>query len=209
MKRVLLEGLLVAAACAALAFLANLASPRGLAITQDYFHLRAATPSSPTNPNQVAQASAPVSPGETGPTEIPIETARKIRAEGLQPADTATVTNLFHDSRREQGLIVFVDARDKAHYEEGHIPGAYELDYYYAQDFVPTVLPPCQASETIVVYCTGGSCEDSRLAAGLLKQLGIPSSKLLVYAAGWNQWVAMNMPVEIGERNSGRLKANE
>ena len=77
---------------------------------------------------------------------------------------------------------MFIDARDEAHYREGHIPGAYEFDPYYPEKYFPTALPPCQAAEQIVVYCHGGDCDDSESAALTLRDVGIAMNKLLFTA---------------------------
>ncbi len=63
-----------------------------------------------------------------------------------------------------------------------------------------------QIAERVVVYCNGGNCEDSELAASLLRDAGIPAEKLQVYLGGFTEWEAQGMPVEIGVRSSGQLR---
>ena len=101
---------------------------------------------------------------------------------------------------------MFIDARNDEHYQEGHIPGAYQFDHYRAAQYFATVLPVCQAADQVVVYCTGGHCEDSEFAALFLRDAGIPAAKLLVYGGGITEWTANGLPIEVGARKSGQLR---
>jgi rhodanese-related sulfurtransferase len=130
----------------------------------------------------------------------------QFRAEGLQLADNGQAVRLFQDPRREQGLVMFVDARDNEHYRAGHIPGAFQLDHYHPENYLAAVLPASQAAEQIVVYCKGGSCEDSEQTAILLRDAGVPKDRLFVYAGGFDEWTARLLPIETGERNSGQIR---
>jgi rhodanese-related sulfurtransferase len=121
-------------------------------------------------------------------------------------ADDNQAAQLFLDPRREQGLIVFIDARDDEHFQEGHIPGAYQLDYYHAENYLGTVLPVCQLAQQIIVYCNGGECEASEHTAEFLRDAQVPADKLYVYAGGITAWNAKHRPVELGARNSGQMR---
>jgi 3-mercaptopyruvate sulfurtransferase SseA len=59
-----------------------------------------------------------------------------------------------------------------------------------------------------VIYCNGGTCEDSEYVATLLMS-AIPKEKLLVYGGGWTEWTTNSMPVEIGPRNSGNIRSSK
>jgi rhodanese-related sulfurtransferase len=113
---------------------------------------------------------------------------------------------LFRDPEYEQELIVFVDARDDQHYEEGHVPGAYQLDRYYPENHLPTVLPACLNATRVVIYCKGGKCEDSYFAAQAFQEAGVPPERLCVYAGGIAEWGAARLPVETGARRSGVIE---
>ena len=115
------------------------------------------------------------------------------------------MATLFHDPRFEQGLVVFIDARNDQHYLEGHIPGAYQLDHFYPERYLATVLPVCQTAEQILVYCNGGACDDSLQTAIFLRDAGIPKERLFVYGGGMTEWMAKGLPVETGPRKSGNL----
>ena len=132
-------------------------------------------------------------------------TLRRLEQHGLQIITGQDVAELFKDLRYEQGLVVFVDARDDQHYQAGHIPGAWQFDHYRAERYLPAVLPVCLNAQRVVVYCTGGACEDSEFAAIMLRDAGIPRENLFVYAGGITEWTAQGRPVETGARRSGEL----
>ena len=197
-KNVLLEALLVAAAGIVLAFGANLISPRGLALTRNYF------PAGINRPVPAARDVANTNPPASSPAQL---LAVRLKEQGLQWVDGRQAAQLFHDPRFKQGSIAFIDARDEPHYREGHIPGACEFDPYHPEKYFATVLPVCQAAEQIVLYCNGGDCDDSESAAITLRDVGIANRKLFVYTGGITEWTTNGLPVEIGGRNSGNLRS--
>ena len=181
-----------------MAFAANALSPRGLKLTRNYSPGHALASAG-------AQASAE---GTNAPANQHIIEAQ-LRAEGLQFVDGREVAKLFADPKKAQELVIFVDARDDDHYQAGHIPGAYQLDHYHPEDYLGKVLPACQVAEKVVVYCKGGSCEDSEQTALLLGDSpGVPKNKLFVYTGGFDEWSANHQPIELGERDSGQLKGD-
>jgi len=205
LKRVLLEALVIAALGLAVALLANLVSPRGLSLTRNYF------PSSGTTHGKIdgiansnVNAVVPATNG-AGQSAREIVAAR-LKEKGLQPIDGREATQLFRDPQYELESIVFIDARDDRHYAEGNIPGAYQFDRYYPEKHLPAVLSVCLNATKIVVYCTGGDCEDSEFAALTLKDAGAPLERIVVYAGGITEWAAKGLPVEIGERKSGTMR---
>lgn len=201
MKRIVLEGVLVAVLGAALSFAANAISPRGLKLSRNYFPTPRLQPIStaPASTNTVA-ASLPRT------NSLAQLLADRLRARGIGLATSNQVAQLFHDPRRDQELVIFVDARDDEHYQAGHIPGAYQLDYYRPEKYLLAVIPACQIAQQILVYCNGGDCEDSELTAALLQQAGITPDKLMVYGGGMSEWSTNSMPVETGTRRSGQIR---
>jgi rhodanese-related sulfurtransferase len=195
-KRLLLEVLSVAVLGAALSLLANQLSPRGLQLGRDYF------PGKPSS----APATGGTAPALSAyPTNASQSLALRIQSKGLNVAETPQVIDWFRDPRYQTGQIMFVDARDDANFQRGHIPGAYQLYYYQPEAHLPLVLQAGQSAEIIVIYCNGGDCEDSEFTAQMLAGAFAPS-KLFVYAGGMNEWSSNSMPVELGLRNSGSLR---
>ena len=194
MKWVLQEALLVAVAGAVLAFAANAISPRGLRLGKNYY---------PGN----ARSSLPSSTGTAANGSPSAPTlAERFEKEGLQLAGSKQVNQLFNDPRRQQDLVVFIDARNDEHYQAGHIPGAYLFDHYHDETYLPLIIPVCQSAEQIVVYCDGGECDLSeRAALDLRDGIPVPKEKIFVYGGGIAEWRGNGMPVEFGPRNSGHI----
>lgn len=196
------EAVVVAAVGVLVALAANRISPRGLKLTRDYFPpiklvpLPAATA---TNP-----APTHASTNETAESESDSAIAR-LKSKGLQVVDFDEVKKLLRDPGFQQGSIIFIDARNDEEYRAGHIPGAYQLDYYYQDKYLGTVLPLCQTATNIVVYCNGGDCEFSEMTAIMLRDGGVPNEKLFVYSGGITEWDARKQPIETGARNSGQM----
>jgi rhodanese-related sulfurtransferase len=197
-RGILLEAAVVLTGGLLVAVLANSASPRGLELGRNYFPTVAALPVSPATPTNAPA----IQPGATETNAVFL----RLRARGLQPLPHPDVVALFRDPKRAQELFIFVDVRNDAHYAAGHIPGAHHFDYYRPQDGLAAVLAACGTAEKIVVYCNGGDCEDSELAAALLGQGGVPRERLFVYPGGFAEWSTNNLPVELGARSSGVMK---
>ena len=185
-KAVLFEAIVLAVVGLLVALAANALSPRGLKLSRDYFP-----------PARVVQTNAVVAP-----TNDPL--LARLQQLGLKLASKDEVVQLFRDPGYEQGSIVFVDARNDHAYQSGHVPGAWQLDRYRAENYLPTVLPLCLSAQKVVVYCTGGSCEDSEFTAVMLREAGIPNDNIVVYGGGISEWTNA-MPFEVGTRGSGQI----
>jgi len=192
-QSVALEAVVVAVLGLLFALLGNAVSPRGLRLTRDYF------------PGQSRPAPIrPSNPGAQQSADQAQAVAASLQKLGLQAARSNEVAQLFSDPRYQQGLVIFIDARSDHAFQAGHIPGAWQLDHYHPEKFLPTVMPLCLTAEQIIVYCTGGDCEDSEFAAITLRDAGIPAQKLFVYTGGIKEWTNQ-MPFEVGERGSGTI----
>jgi rhodanese-related sulfurtransferase len=201
-KRVLLEAVLVAGMGTAVALVANALSPRGLKLTRDYF------PGS-NRPELLALPATNSAKGVEGagpahPSAAEMALAR-LKDKGLQVVDCKRAQELHREPGFAQGTIVFIDARNGEHYQQGHIPGAWQFDRYHPENYLAAVLPVCQLAQQVVVYCAGGDCEDSEFAALFLRDSAqVPGEKLFVFTGGWNEWTERGLPVETGSRNSGQ-----
>jgi rhodanese-related sulfurtransferase len=202
MKKILLEAVAVVMVGGLFALLANLLSPRGLALSRDYFPGAIRPLPIPPSSNAVATASG-TNTNALSAVQIVLD---RLKEKGLQVMDSNQVIQLFRDPRYEQELYIVVDSRDDRHYEEGHVPGAYHFDHYHPADYLAPVLSACQTAEKILVYCNGGTCEDSEFAAVSLRDAGVPKEKLFVYVGGFTEWATNGWPVEVGPRKSGQLR---
>lgn len=133
------------------------------------------------------------------------EMVQRVKDRGFHALYHHEVLELFHSPFRTDGLYVFIDARDDDHYQAGHLPGVLQLDYYYIDRYISAVLDACKIADRIVVYCNGGTCEDSELAVGYLMEKGIEPHRLFIYAGGFTMWRDMGEAVETGGRNSGQI----
>lgn len=125
--------------------------------------------------------------------------------EFYQLIDHAETMEAFQSPAYEVGQCIFIDARNDTVYAEKHIPGAYQLDHYYADRYLPELIPICAEAERIIVYCNGGKCEDSKLAATDLIENGVVAEKIFVYIGGVVAWGKDGLPFERGERLSGDI----
>jgi rhodanese-related sulfurtransferase len=190
-RAILSEALLVAVPGLVFAIVANALSPRGLRLSRNYFPEVGSPPA-----GVLSSIAAPATADEA---------IRRLRQRGLQPVSTEEAVELFRSPDYEQGLVVFIDARDNQRYTAGHIPGAWQLYHYRAEDYLPTVFPVCMAALQVVVYCNGGDCEDSEFAAVMLSDAGVPRERLFICAGGITEWTASGLPIESGSRRSGEF----
>jgi len=95
--------------------------------------------------------------------------------------------------RWKASAAVFVDARDPAFFEEGHIPQSINLP----RDSIlqaKTIGKLKDKARPVIVYCSEEGCDDGRIVAKGLLALG--RSNVSLYAGGWEEWSASGSPVE-------------
>ena len=103
----------------------------------------------------------------------------------------------LHDA----GALV-LDARRTSVYEQGHIAGARPFSVWESDidDKVRKLFDergePAQQAQPIVVYCSGGDCEDSHMLAQ--KLWGIQFNNVYVYKDGYPDWAAHHAPTRTG-----------
>jgi rhodanese-related sulfurtransferase len=156
-------------------------------------HVRSTAP-----PSGPAGASTTPTPGQGAVERAAAPDARPAALPFIPELDRpvqvrmATV-KLFFDA----GAALFLDARDPAEYEAGHIPGAMRLTAadLAAEPERAKTLPV--AGRPIIVYCEGGECEASLEVARVLVEGGY--RKVLVYSGGFPEWSATGYPVERGK----------
>ncbi|MGH7814330.1 MAG: rhodanese-like domain-containing protein [Candidatus Binataceae bacterium] len=90
---------------------------------------------------------------------------------------------------------LILDARDASFFAQGHVPGALNLARdNFAHDYLK-LRPILNAAKDkpIVVYCSGGECQDSRLVGSALESLGF--SGVRIFPGGWPAWSEAGAPV--------------
>ncbi|MFQ5655461.1 MAG: rhodanese-like domain-containing protein [Planctomycetota bacterium] len=209
--RLLLNILLIVGLASLCGLTWNLAAgkDRHVRLTRDYFTARhlisGADPSNP--PATPSGAGTGVTPGndtatepnrgggEERPGDPPPEGESMALKHGLQLITLEELQAYLEDP---EGMAV-VDARDRDHYEDGHIPGAYYLNRYQVDDLIEGIREELELAFMIIVYCNGGDCEDSiELASEVVGSFGIPSESVYVFEAGMEAWEAAGLPVVKG-----------
>lgn len=172
-------------------FLLNEISPWGVDLARDHF------------PGVENGDVAPTPLDEHSDAEERDAVERKIAERGLIAIDFEEAVALFQSREYADGRVIFVDARVASEYSAAHIPGAYLLDRFRLTQYIDEVLPVCLAADIVVVYCTGGRCEDSIFAAEDLRDLGVGPDRLRIYPGGMDEWHKEEMPIESGARVGG------
>jgi len=134
-------------------------------------------------------------PAETvGTTEDVEDSAQPELAFGYQRISTDEVADIVSDPNYDRYRFVIVDARSRAAYEAGHIEGAIRCYHYELDLCLDNLLAYALGAEKVIVYCNGGDCEDSKFMCQELVDQGVPWSTIYLYADGWQDWVAQDMP---------------
>lgn len=121
--------------------------------------------------------------------EVPVATdPGQAEGDGIRIIDMAVL-----DEALAGGALV-IDARAKAEFEGGHIPGAVLIDYYELGRYMRDVIPALDPARRTVVYCYGPDCEDAELLARELYMLGF--TDLSVFRGGYEEWVDAGRAIE-------------
>ena len=94
----------------------------------------------------------------------------------------------------DSGNVLFVDARTREDYDNGHIPGAISLPIGQFDEQIDPFLDQFDIEQPIVAYCSGRTCEDSHNLAQLLIDFGYIDVR--VFIDGYPGWEAEGFPVE-------------
>jgi len=94
----------------------------------------------------------------------------------------------------DSGKALFVDARSREDYEDGHIRGAASLPVGQFDELIGTFIDQHSPDQPIVTYCSGRTCEDSHNLAQLLLDFGFNNVK--VFIDGFPGWEAEGYPIE-------------
>ena len=95
--------------------------------------------------------------------------------------------------------VPFLDARRTSVYRDGHIAGARPFSVWESDvdDKVKAFFAEgTDQSAPIVVYCSGGTCEDSHMLAEKLYLVGFDN--VLIYTDGYPDWVKRGLPITKG-----------
>jgi rhodanese-related sulfurtransferase len=94
----------------------------------------------------------------------------------------------------DSGKAIFVDARDPAECDAGHIKGAINLPWEEFGMKYPEVSKALPMDSLLVTYCAGADCEMSVNLGRKLRSIGYKDVR--VFEGGWQLWVKAGYPVE-------------
>ena len=96
--------------------------------------------------------------------------------------------------------VLFIDARRSNVYRDGHISGARSIAVWEsdADDKVRGLFAEGRdQSAPVVIYCSGGECEDSHMLGEKLYKVGFDN--VLVYKDGFPDWQKRGLSVSKGD----------
>lgn len=93
-----------------------------------------------------------------------------------------------------KGTAVFVDARPKHQYAQGHIKDAVSLPWQQVHERFMEAVDRLEAAETLICYCDGENCELSHDLALFLADMGLEDTRVLVN--GWTVWKEAGLPTQ-------------
>jgi rhodanese-related sulfurtransferase len=118
-----------------------------------------------------------------------------------KPDDWAKAWDHIHidDAERlsKDPSVLFADARSKAEYDQGHIPGAIPLPVGEFDTYFKKYESKIKAARKIVTYCHGVGCKLSDKCAQKLHD-DHKMSNVASFFGGWPQWQEHKLPVEVG-----------
>ncbi|MFN2441548.1 MAG: rhodanese-like domain-containing protein [Thermoanaerobaculia bacterium] len=134
------------------------------------------------------------------PAQLPPPTKTWSLADFPSSPDQPALNASFEQVVALHGLgATFIDARRSQAYEQGHIAGSLSLPVwesdideriaaFYSAGYDPEA--------PLVIYCSGGECEDSHMLAQ--KLWGIGYNNIRIYPAGWPEWSGKGLPLARG-----------
>jgi len=168
-----------------------------------------APPVAPLNPEPIpATIQMPAQPALVLPTPAQLPkapTAKPIQPEAPTPQTPSQPVREIASAEAWavfQAGAPFLDARRSADFEAGHIRGAFNLSVWESTlderlvEFEAKTNRPPEAP--LVLYCSGGGCEDSHLLASRLFKMGYRN--LLIYRDGYPDWQANGRPIAAGAK---------
>ena len=108
---------------------------------------------------------------------------------GIDITDSYTAKTIF-----DKGEAIFIDARSKEQFHNGHIMGAVSFPVWDFDSYLEPFLNTYPQDQPFVVYCSGRECEDGHNLAQNLMDSGY--TNIRVYIGGFPAWKAEGYPIE-------------
>ena len=113
----------------------------------------------------------------------------KMAAPGLEINNLSIAKQIF-----DQGGTLFVDARSRSDFLEGHVAGAISLPVSEFDDRIDTFFNQYLPNQAMVIYCSGRFCQDSHHLAQKLMEFGYENISIMI--DGFPGWKAKGYPIE-------------
>ncbi len=164
-----------------------------------------AVPTAPATPRGLAASAAGLPPpkkssGVVAPTApAPAASSAELLARFPPHPDKPWIEISGEDAARLHAAgVPFLDARRTSVYVEGHVAGARPVSVWESDvdGKVMALIGERDGKDPLVLYCSGGDCEDSQLLAQKLWGAGF--NDLLVYRDGFPDWVKRGGAVRRG-----------
>ena len=91
------------------------------------------------------------------------------------------------------GRAVFLDARSRFEYQDGHIQGALSVPVEEFGFLFDELKPKLQGKDALITYCDGERCPLSHELAASLREAGFDNVRVLIN--GWTLWNREGLPV--------------
>jgi rhodanese-related sulfurtransferase len=159
-------------------------------------------PAAPVEPKGTALPPAAISPSKKPPVGAPAAAPaadRELLSRFPPHPDKPYVEISGEDAARLYAAgVPFLDARRTSVFEEGHVAGARPVSVWESDvdEKVMALIGERDGKEPLVLYCSGGDCEDSHLLAQKLWGAGF--NGVLVYRDGFPDWVKRGGAVRRG-----------
>lgn len=101
-------------------------------------------------------------------------------------------TDALYASIQAGRAPLLLEALPERYYAQKHLPGAILFPHDQVDQRATAVIP--DQGTAVVVYCASRSCQNSRIAAQRLIQLGY--SNVAVYEGGKQEWEQSGLPFE-------------
>ena len=98
------------------------------------------------------------------------------------------------EKRFSEGSAVFLDTRSVDAFNDGHVPGAWNIRPENAMEETETLKSFSESGMEIIAYCDGIACTLSKEVAEILHEQGVEN--IFVLINGWTEWVRNGLPVE-------------
>jgi len=155
--------------------------------------------SAPVKPNPVLSKAAPIAAAPASPSSRPSQPANPLAR--FPPHEKVPFVEISGDDVAwlHQRGVLFLDARRTSVYEQGHIAGARPFSVWESDvdDKVKALLAENRdQKQPIIIYCSGGDCEDSHMLAQ--KLWGVFFNNIYVYKDGFPDWQKRGGPAKSG-----------